>query len=101
MASLSVRVEEVSRKQQSQEQEITRSTGRLNKVELDVNQVTDQVRQEVDLLGETLTNTRNTLAELITKVDNLQSEGASAGSTGQILTRPCSSLDAAELCFMF
>ena len=88
MASLSVRVEEVSRKQQSQEQEITRSTGRLNKVELDVNQVTDQVRQEVDLLGETLTNTRNTLAELITKVDNLQSEGASAGATGQILTRP-------------
>ena len=101
MASLSVRVEEVSRRQQSQEQEITRSTGRLNKVELDVNQVTDQVRQEVDLLGETLTNTRNTLAELITKVDNLQSEGASAGATGQILTRPCSSLDAAKLFFMF
>ena len=59
------------------------------------------LREEVEVLGETLTNTRNTLAELLTKVDNLQSEGASAGATGQILTRPCSSLDAAELCSMF
>ena len=81
MSSLKEKVEEVSRKQLSQEQEITRSTGRLNKVELDVNQVTSEVKLEVEVLGETLTNTRNTLAELLTKVDNLQSEGSS-GSSG-------------------
>ena len=80
------RLEEVSLKQLGQEQEITRSTGRLNKVEREVVELTNngldtnQLKQEVEVLGGTLTNTRNTLAELLTKVDNLQSEG---GSTGQ------------------
>ena len=84
--ALGGRMEEVSLKQLSQEQEITRSTGRLNKVERDVVELanteldTSQLRQEVEVLGGTLTNTRNTLAELLTKVDNLQSDG---GTTGQ------------------
>ena len=54
-------------------------TLRLNKVELEVGEAED-LREEVEVLGGTLTNTRNTLAELLTKVDNLQSEG---GTTGQ------------------
>ena len=89
--ALGGRMEEVSLKQLSQEQEITRSTGRLNKVERDVVELsnteldTTQLRQEVEVLDGTLTNTRNTLAELLTKVDNLQSDG---GTTGQA-TRGC------------
>ena len=87
---LSGRMEEVSLKQLSQEQEITRSTGRLNKVERDVEELnsiegeSSKLREEVEVLGGTLTNTRNTLAELLTKVDNLQSEG---GATGQTTTK--------------
>ena len=77
--SLGGRMEEVSLKQLSQEQEITRSTGRLNQVERKLVDST-QLREEVEVLGGTLTNTRNTLAELLTKVDNLQSDG---GTTGQ------------------
>ena len=73
------RLEEVSLKQLSQEQEITRSTGRLNQVERKLVDST-QLREEVEVLGGTLTNTRNTLAELLTKVDNLQSEGGTTGS---------------------
>ena len=67
-------------------QEITRNTGRLNKVELDMNSMTNdhdmesttknvQLRKEVTLLGETLTTTRNTLAEVLTKMDILESQG--------------------------
>ena len=84
---LSSRVEEVSLKQLSQEQEITRSTGRLNKVEREVEELSStevesrKLREEVEVLGGTLTNTRNTLAEVLTKVDNLQSEGGSTGQT--------------------
>ena len=84
--ALGGRLEEVTLNQLSQEQEITRNTGRLNKVERDVVELsnteldTTQLRQEVEVLDGTLTNTRNTLAELLTKVDNLQSEG---GTTGQ------------------
>ena len=85
--ALGGRMEEVSLKQLSQEQEITRSTGRLNKVERDVVELanteldTSQLRQEVEVLGGTLTNTRNTLAELLTKVDNLQSDGTTGQAT--------------------
>ena len=84
---LSSRGEEVSLKQLSQEQEITRSTGRLNKVEREVEELSStevesrKLREEVEVLGGTLTNTRNTLAEVLTKVDNLQSEGGATGQT--------------------
>ena len=84
-------------KQLSQEQEITRTTGRLNKVELDINKmnvnlnsiqqlesktnVDSKLRDEVNSLGETLTTTRNTLAEVLTKMDFLESQGLSGNKT--------------------
>ena len=37
------------------------------------------LRQKVGQLGETLTSTRNTLAEVLTKVDILESQGTVAG----------------------
>ena len=37
------------------------------------------LRQEVGQLGETLTSTRNTLAEVLTKMDILESQGTVAG----------------------
>ena len=91
--ALGGRLEEVTLKQLSQEQEITRSTGRLNKVERDVVELanteldTSQLRQEVEVLGGTLTNTRNTLAELLTKVDNLQSDGSTSGQAKIIICK--------------
>ena len=91
--ALGERLEEVTLKQLSQEQEITRSTGRLNKVERDVVELanteldTSQLRQEVEVLGGTLTNTRNTLAELLTKVDNLQSDGSTSGQAKIIICK--------------
>ena len=84
-------VDSLSVKQLTQEQEITRSTGRLNKMELDISKINNNVdtfqriesktsadpklREDVTLLGETLTTTRNTLAEVLTKIDFLESQG--------------------------
>ena len=39
------------------------------------------LRQKVGQLGETLTSTRNTLAEVLTKMDILESQGTVAGET--------------------
>ena len=81
----------MSVKQMTQEQEITRSTGRINKIELDVRKINTnansfpgleaktsadpKLRVEVTQLAETLTTTRNTLAEVLTKIDFLESQG--------------------------
>ena len=84
-------VDTLSVKQLTQEQEITRSTGRINKMELDIRKINNnansfprletkssadpKLREEVTQLGETLTTTRNTLAEVLTKIDFLESQG--------------------------
>ena len=78
-------------KQLTQEQEITRSTGRINKMELDIRKINNKANSfpgleaktsadpklqvEVTQLAETLTTTRNTLAEVLTKIDFLESQG--------------------------
>ena len=83
----------MSVKQLTQEQEITRSTGRINKMELDIRKINTnansfpgleaktsadpKLRVEVTQLAETLTTTRNTLAEVLTKIDFLESQGGS------------------------
>merc|ERR1719351_204327 len=93
--TIETKLASINVKQLSQEQEITRTTGRLNKVELDINKmnvdlnniqqlapktnVDSKLREEVNNLGETLTTTRNTLAEVLTKMDFLESQGL-AGS---------------------
>ena len=79
--SLRERVTNLGIKLLTHDQEITRSTGRLNKLEQDLGRVNTnleqrlesktisggdiKLRDDVDQLGETLTSTRNTLAEVL------------------------------------
>ena len=89
MDSLKEKVTTLGIRQLTQEQEITRSQGRLNKLEQDVGRMSNdleqvqrlesktfgsgdsKLREDVNNIGETLTTTRNTLAEVLTKIDTL------------------------------
>merc|ERR1719270_2693961 len=98
--TIETKLASINVKQLSQEQEITRTTGRLNKEELDMNKMNDNIsniqklepktnvdsklRKEVNTLGETLTTTRNTLAEVLTKMDFLESQGLAGRMPGQL-----------------
>lgn len=95
MDSLKEKVTTLGIRQLTQEQEITRSQGRLNKLEQDVGRMSDdleqvqrlesktfgsgdsKLREDVNNIGETLTTTRNTLAEVLTKMDILESQRGS------------------------
>ena len=100
-------VAELSIKAVRSQQDLIRNTGRINKVEQDmglvrgevagmreettrlgrvtakelnvVTDATDTIRKEVEALEQTVTTTRNAVAEVMTKQDSLESQGVSSG----------------------
>jgi len=110
--NLEKEVKSVTSKQLSTIQDITRNTGRLNKVELDIkkinddvadveeqqaktkkqserelkniNKLTGEIRNDVDTIETTLTTTRNTLAEVLTKMSSLESQGTASRSSSDV-----------------
>jgi len=93
-------------------QDITRNTGRLNKVELDikkmgskvvdieseqqkeggkleadvvnVKKLAGEIRSDVDTIATTLTTTRNALAEVLTKMSSLEAQGTASRSSSDV-----------------
>jgi len=105
-AKLEKQVESVSSKQIRTDQDVTRNTGRLNQVERDmknvatvvenvqkeqiqtrkvseteianINKLTGEIRGDVDKLTLILSTTRNTLAEALTKINNISTKGTAS-----------------------
>jgi len=110
--SLEKQIETVAAKQLTANQDVTRNTGRLNKVELDMkemdtsisnvereqgkvrkasetdignlNKQAGEIRGDVDTLAQTLTTTRNTLAEVLTKMSSLETQGTASQSSSDV-----------------
>merc|ERR1711892_347182 len=111
-AKLEKQVESVSAKHLKTSQDVTRNTGRLNKVELDmkkisadvdnvekeqvkvrkvsetkignINKLAGEIRSDVDTLAQTLTTTRNALAEVLTKMSSLETQGTASRSSSDV-----------------
>eukprot|EP00090_Calanus_glacialis_P035978 TRINITY_DN6138_c0_g1_i1.p1 TRINITY_DN6138_c0_g1~~TRINITY_DN6138_c0_g1_i1.p1 ORF type:complete len:725 (-),score=193.83 TRINITY_DN6138_c0_g1_i1:220-2394(-) len=109
---LEKQVKSVSAKQLTTVQDVTRNTGRLNKVELDikkinnnvanvvkeqdktkqesekklgaVNKLAGEIRSDVDTLATTLTTTRNAVAEVLTKMSSLEAQGTASRSSSDV-----------------
>jgi len=105
-------VKSLTADQLSTVQDITRNTGRLNKVELDikkmgskvvdieseqqkeggkleadvvnVKKLAGEIRSDVDTLATTLTTTRNALAEVLTKMSSLEAQGTASRSSSDV-----------------